>query len=73
MDKMDSMTFNEKVEYLGNLMLEVYDETRKCIKAAETETEKLKVRALLNAIASYHGGLEDDYRHPENIIYIKHE
>ena len=67
------MTIKERTRDLGEKMLEVYDETKKCIKDAKTEKEKLQVRALLNAIASYHGDLEDCYKHPENIEYVKHE
>ena len=67
------MEMKERTRELGDLLLEFYDETKKCIKRAETEKDRLHVRALLNALASYHGDLEECYKHPEYIEEVKHE
>lgn len=67
------MNIKDRTHELGVQLLEVYDETRKCIKDANTPEDRLRIRALLNAFASYYGDLEDCYKHPENIEYIKHE
>lgn len=67
------MNIKERTNELGTLLLEFYDETKKCIKGAENPKERLAVRALLNALASYHGNLEDCYKHPENIDEVKYQ
>ena len=65
------MEMKERTRELGDLLLEFYDETKKCIKRAETEKDRLRVRALLNALASYYAELEDYYKHPENINVVE--
>lgn len=61
------MDIKERSDELGNQLLTFYIETKMCIKLAQTHEERLAVRELLNALALFHGNLEEYYKHPENI------
>ncbi len=51
------MDIRERTKELSNQLLEVYDETKKCIKCAKTHKEHLYVHNLLNALTLFHGNL----------------
>ena len=68
------MEIKKKTKELSDQLLEkVFDETKKCIKHAETHEDRLRVRSLLNAFASYYGTLEDYYKHPQDIDEILYQ
>lgn len=67
------MSIKKKTSELGDQMLTIFTETKKCIKEAQDPNDKMFVRELLNAIALFHGELEECYKHPENIEDVKFE
>lgn len=64
---LNEMDVKERARELSCKLFVLVGEITECIKCAQTEKERMYVRALLNALASWQGELEDYYNHPENI------
>ena len=61
----------EKIEKISTKAFVMFNDIAECIKNAQDDKSKRKIRSLLNALASYQSELEEYYKNPEKINDIE--